>query len=178
MKKNIPNILSALRLLMVPVVVYMFGIRCRVGAFAVFAAASLTDVADGYLARKNNWITDLGKVLDPLADKLLQFATAVCLALENKVFWIVAALIFLKELTMAVGSLIVLRRRRIQVVSMWYGKAATAIYFAVVSIFILFPDIAPFDLILSVFLCVMMTATLMLYYFNAYKCVYGMSDKQ
>ncbi len=178
MKKQIPNLLSALRLLMVPAVVYMFHIECRLGACALFALASLTDVIDGYLARKYNWITDLGKLLDPLADKSLQFAVAVCLALDNSVFWIVTALLVVKESAMAIGAYIVLRRKKVQVISRWYGKLATCVYFAVVCIFILFPNIAPFDLILSLFLCVMLTATLAMYYFDAFKRVYGISLKE
>ena len=70
--KHIPNILSIIRMLLVLVFILVFFFVSHSLSIVIFLLAGLTDVIDGYLARKNNWITDLGKVLDPLADKLMQ----------------------------------------------------------------------------------------------------------
>ena len=81
-RKQIPNILSVIRLLMVPVfiAIYFSDIKnAEIWALAVFVAAELTDVLDGYLARKNGWTTEAGKILDPLADKLMQAAAIISL---------------------------------------------------------------------------------------------------
>ena len=83
-KRQIPNILSAIRLLAVPVFVVVFFSdlpHANLWALAIFVAAELTDILDGYLARRNGWITDVGKILDPLADKLMQAAAIISLAL-------------------------------------------------------------------------------------------------
>ena len=79
-KRQIPNILSAIRLLAVPVFVAVFFsdiANANIWALVIFVAAELTDILDGYLARRNGWITDVGKILDPLADKLMQAAAII-----------------------------------------------------------------------------------------------------
>ncbi len=172
-KRQIPNILSAVRLLMIPLVVIFFFKGERAVACAIFALANITDVADGVIARRYGFITELGKILDPLADKLLQVTTAVCLAVSNPVYIILAALLIVKELTMLIGGLIIMRSRSVNPVSAWYGKAATACYFVIVCIMILFENIAPFDLILTLLECVIAITALVLYYFKSFKNLYG-----
>ena len=77
--KNIPNILSLIRLLLVPVFVLLFFAEKTFAAAAVFVISGITDVLDGFIARKFGFISNLGKVLDPLADKLTQMSAFVCL---------------------------------------------------------------------------------------------------
>ena len=88
--KNIPNILSVIRIMLVAVFVYSaFCISDKV-ALVVFLIAGATDVLDGYLARRNNWITDLGKILDPFADKLMQCTVLVSLYIKRYIpIWFV-----------------------------------------------------------------------------------------
>ncbi len=174
-KRQIPNILSALRLITIPFVAWTFLCGNRMIAFILFAAANATDVLDGIIARKFGYITEVGKILDPLADKLLQITTAVCLAISNGVYIILAALLICKELTMLIGGLIVLRKQKVHVVSAWYGKLATVCYFAIVCVFILLPDIAPFDLILTLLLCAIVLTALLMYYFKMFKGQYGIN---
>ena len=76
--RHIPNILSFIRLILVGVFIALFINGKYIAALATYVAAFATDLLDGYLARRNNWISDLGKVLDPLADKLLLIAAIVC----------------------------------------------------------------------------------------------------
>ena len=130
-KRQIPNILSAIRLLAVPVFVVVFFSdlpHANLWALAIFVAAELTDILDGYLARRNGWITDVGKILDPLADKLMQAAAIISLAVKQPVLIWLTVLFVLKETFMLIGAYVILKKRKDIVVSSWYGKAASAIF--------------------------------------------------
>jgi len=140
-KKQIPNILSILRLLMVPLFVLVyFGenrVTSLIGAAVIYSAAGITDIVDGYLARKNNWITDTGKFLDPLADKLMQAAAAFCLVIDKLLpIWVLVVFI-IKELSMLIGGLIILKKTNTMVVSIWVGKMATAVFYLAVMFLII-----------------------------------------
>ncbi len=83
---NLPNKLSILRVLLIPVIVLLMSLTpawCMYAAASCFIVAALTDFLDGYLARKNNWVTDFGKFIDPVADKLLVLSTFVMLIHQN-----------------------------------------------------------------------------------------------
>ncbi len=143
-KKQIPNILSVIRLLMVPLFVVLFFSESKYSnycALSVFILAELTDVLDGYLARRNNWITDLGKILDPLADKLMQLAAFICLAIKNNDLIFLAVLVTVKELCFVICGLVIRRKKNYVVVSKWYGKMATFIIALCVCIMIIWGDI-------------------------------------
>lgn len=99
---NWPNRLSILRILCIPVLVLllsMTGESYRWAAVAVFALASLTDFLDGYLARKNNWITVFGKFIDPVADKLLVLSTLIMLSSLSLIPAWMVILILARELS-------------------------------------------------------------------------------
>lgn len=77
---HLPNVVTAMRILACPAIFYLAlsgSVSAQLWAFALFIAAGLSDLWDGYLARKHGWITDIGKLLDPLADKLLLLATFI-----------------------------------------------------------------------------------------------------
>ena len=139
--KNIPNILSVIRILLVFVVVYLiFAADDLFAALCVFFLAGATDVVDGYLARRNNWITNLGKILDPFADKLMQCTVLVSLCLKNIVpLWFVIPF-FAKELFTLTIGFIVIKRRSVNVVSKWYGKFAVCLFYATIAISIIAKD--------------------------------------
>jgi len=118
---------------MVPAFVYVFFAQFEriYLSLLIFLLAGLTDVADGYIARRNNWTSNLGKLLDPLADKLMQCAVLVCFALKNIIPWWLPAAFMLKELFMIGGAIIVLKKIKVTVKSKWYGKATTAVFYAI-----------------------------------------------
>ncbi|MDX5318613.1 MAG: CDP-diacylglycerol--glycerol-3-phosphate 3-phosphatidyltransferase [Actinomycetes bacterium] len=110
---NIANVLTMLRILMVPVFAWLFlqdGTVMRVAATAVFVAAALTDKLDGHLARSRGLITDLGKILDPIADKALVIAALVLLSLDGLVPWWVTLVIIVRELGITVLRFFMIRR--------------------------------------------------------------------
>ena len=135
MKKNIPNILSVIRIILVFVFVFVFfALDNPIVAILIFLLAGATDILDGYLARRNNWITNLGKILDPLADKLMQCTVLICLLIKNYIPWWFVLPFFIKEVTTLVIGSIVIRRRSVVVVSKWYGKASVCLFYATIVI--------------------------------------------
>lgn len=135
-KKDIPNLISFFRLACVGILVWMFCLDRLDLAFCVYIVAMASDLLDGYLARRNNWITNLGKLLDPFADKLLQIVTLACFWARGYLTWAPFAIITAKELVLIMGGLLLLRERSMVVYSNWFGKMAAALFFlAVVATF-------------------------------------------
>lgn len=136
--KNIPNILSVIRIFLVFVFVYLFfALTEPYIALLIFLLAGATDVLDGYLARRNNWITDLGKILDPVADKLMQCTVLVCLCIKDYIpFWFMLPF-FIKEITSLVMGFVVIKRRNVAVVSKWYGKFTVCLFYATIALAII-----------------------------------------
>ncbi len=170
-KKNIPNILSVIRLLMIPMFVWAFFNEQspKWWCVCVFLTAEITDVTDGYLARKYGWITETGKVLDPMADKLMQAAAMTCLAIENNVFIWIAAIFFVKELTLITGALLLAKRISKVTPSSWFGKMATVIFAAFTVIFIIYPDNPVLNIVLTVLLAGTLIFALLMYYFTVFR---------
>jgi cardiolipin synthase len=100
---NIPNLLSFLRIALVPVFLWFLLEEMFVSAISVLAVAGLTDFLDGYLARKLNQTTKLGKMLDPVADRLYIFATLLALSATGYVPWWLAGLVILRDLLMLIS---------------------------------------------------------------------------
>ena len=139
---NLPNMLSLLRLCMVPlyVIVYFSGMKnAHLLALLVYALATFTDFLDGYLARKNNCITNLGKVLDPLGDKMLTTAVLVCLLIDGIIPGWIVLIIVAKEVLMGLGGLVIHRKAKVEIPpSNYIGKTATVLFFVVCAILMLF----------------------------------------
>lgn len=139
---NVPNALTLLRLLLIPVFVWLYvdgetQPSLRYWSLGVFLAACFTDLLDGYIARKYNQITDLGKLMDPLADKVMVLTATLSLAISiNETWlWIVLGILLFKELFMVVGGSLLLHHG-IVVYSYMIGKVAHCLCIAgVVSLF-------------------------------------------
>ena len=120
---NVPNVLTLIRMALIPVYWVLFFTGRRHEALAVFLVASLTDLADGHIARKYNRITNFGKLMDPLADKLMVISVLLTLVIGGIAPWPILVILLLKEGWMVVGGLL-LFRHEIVVYSHWIGKAA------------------------------------------------------
>lgn len=160
--RHIPNILSLLRLVLVCVFVWLFRAGKYIPALCVFIFAFFSDVLDGQLARKNGWISDLGKLLDPLADKIMTIAALICIYIGKRqpIYLVLFGLVFAKELLMLIGGLLLAGKRRI-VSAQWPGKLATGLFAVgvLLSLVSLVPvDVASWDIAL---LC---AATALSYY--------------
>ena len=126
---TIPNVLTIIRLILIPVFVVLFFKGYTKASFFVFAAASLTDLLDGYLARRLNQITDFGKLFDPLADKLMVITVMVCQGIRGVFPWSAIIIVALKELLMVLGGLFMLSRN-VVVYSNIVGKTAQVFFIA------------------------------------------------
>ncbi len=120
---NLPNILTILRMALIPLFVVLHALGHEKLALLVFCVASFTDWLDGYIARKYNLITDFGKLMDPLADKLMVCSALVMQGISG-VFPIPAiVIVIIKELVMIYGSSYMLHKRIVVQSNMW-GKLA------------------------------------------------------
>ncbi|MBE6554801.1 MAG: CDP-diacylglycerol--glycerol-3-phosphate 3-phosphatidyltransferase [Ruminococcaceae bacterium] len=173
--KNIPNILTVLRLFCVPSFICLFFLVAPVAALPVFLLAGLTDVLDGYLARKNGWTSTFGKVLDPIADKLMQCAVLICFAVNGYLSVWLALPFILKEVAQGILSIAMFQRRNVHTVSRWYGKAAVSIFYFAVSATILARLLDRFTgpIELSLLLLWILTLIFMLFAFTSYVVAYA-----
>ncbi len=143
---TIPNILSVFRILLIPLFIISFfkgGEAGYVYAAGVLILSGLTDCLDGVIARKFHQISDLGKILDPLADKVTQVAVGLSLCIHFSNPWLVTmmVLIIIKELLMMIAAIILIRKGLKVRSSRWFGKVATFLFYAAVVAFVLFPNI-------------------------------------
>lgn len=128
MFKHVPNILTIIRFLLIPFIVYFIFTEQFILAFVFFTLSGITDVADGFIARKFNLVSNFGKLMDPLADKLTQIATLASLAFVNIIpIWILI-IVLVKEFIMIVGASF-LYGKDVVVYSKWYGKLATVLFY-------------------------------------------------
>jgi len=140
--KNLPNVLTVFRIILVPIFVWAFlGLGSLPIACGIYILAGATDLLDGYIARKYNLITKLGTVLDPLADKLLQLTATATLAISGLHFmWAVFGILLIKEVLMVIGGA-VLYKKGVVMPAVWYGKVYSAYLFVVVLVVILWRDV-------------------------------------
>ena len=144
---TIPNLLSLFRVALLPIYVYIYLNASQPSQYLVagtiMAVSCFTDMIDGKIARRFNMITTLGKILDPLADKITQFTLTLCLSLKYPVLHPVLALFVIKEFFQLVVGLIYLRRGKILPGALMAGKICTTVLFVSLIGLVLFPDLHP-----------------------------------
>lgn len=151
---TIPNLLTGIRLLLIPLFIYLYCARKEMlWSAVVIVASGLSDMLDGYIARKYRMESNLGRVLDPAADKLAQ--AAMCLAMIYRypiMFWL---LIFfaVKELAMVLLGYFYMRRTGIVNSARWYGKASSIVQYVVMLSLILNPEISEYSAYVLISLC-------------------------
>ncbi|MFR2534073.1 MAG: CDP-diacylglycerol--glycerol-3-phosphate 3-phosphatidyltransferase [Clostridia bacterium] len=132
MMKHIPNLLTLVRFILVPFILVLVFQERYLEAFIILTTSGITDVLDGYIARKYNFITDFGKLMDPLADKVTQISILIALSLKHIIpFWMLV-IVFLKEVIMIAGASF-LYGKELVVSSKWYGKLATVIFYIAIT---------------------------------------------
>ena len=162
---TLPNLLSAVRLALIPVLIWVYlGLRDYPLAAIIFILSTLTDIVDGFIARKFNMISDLGKALDPIADKLTQLATLVCLVTRYVYMLIPLGLLLLKEVFSGIISLISINKTGEVRGAEWHGKLTTILISLTIVIHILWYDIPEFASYTSIGVCLAsMALSLILY---------------
>ena len=147
---NIPNVMTLARILLLPLVVWRYQAGDLSGALVLYLTAMLTDVLDGMIARKTNQVTSLGKLLDPVADKLSLMTLLILFAKSGQIPMWLLSLILIKECALILGSLAALRLG-IVVSALPIGKLTTLIFvFSTISRFLALRQLADILLWLSV----------------------------
>lgn len=130
---NLPNILTTIRFLLVPLFVYVFfheGDGSILYATYIFIIAGITDVLDGYLARKYNLITKWGQAMDPLADKLMLITVLICFTIKDYIPVWVIIIVGLKEVLMIIGGLFLYYKKdKVVIPANKFGKIATVNFY-------------------------------------------------
>lgn len=122
---KIPNILCYIRILMVPLFVYLFFREKYLLSASVAILASITDILDGYIARHFNMKTDWGMFIDPVADKLMQFALLICSIFKEPLILILVIIFIAKEIVMLAFGIFIYRKGRNLDGAAWCGKICT-----------------------------------------------------
>lgn len=136
---NLPNKLTCLRMVLIPVFLLFFYAPFAAGRYlslVVFIIASLTDTADGYIARKYDLVTDFGKFMDPLADKLLVCTALICLVDTQELAAWVVIIIIAREFIIS-GFRLVAADNGIVIAASWWGKIKTIVQMALIIIMLL-----------------------------------------
>lgn len=165
---TVPNFLSIIRIILIPVFIVFFSFELFYLAAVIVFISGVTDTLDGFIARRFNQESDLGKLLDPIADKLMQLAMAVCASIKYIAVIPLLAIFFVKELLMLTGSIKLFKKIKKPVASKWYGKLATFAFYASMFLFLVIPHM----LIVFQIMLVGVSSLLLIYAFYRYWIVY------
>lgn len=128
MFKHVPNILTIIRFLLIPLLIIVALQGDYISTIIVLTISGITDILDGYIARRFNYITNFGKLMDPLADKATQITLLTVLTIQKIIpVWIIV-IVLLKEFLMIAGASF-LYGKELVVSSKWYGKLATVLFY-------------------------------------------------
>lgn len=133
---NMPNLLTMCRFLLIPLYLLVFEAGHIRTAFLILLLAGFTDVLDGYIARSRNLVTQLGSMLDPLADKSMMITVILSLVFSGMISWQAAAAMFLRDAGMIVGSAILHFRGKQTVPANAMGKLTTVLYYIAIMLII------------------------------------------
>lgn len=141
---TIPNLMSFFRILLVPFIIWaILGLKNDILAIVLLAVSALTDVLDGQIARRFNMISELGKALDPVADKLTQVSMVLCLAFRYPLMWYLLGICVFRETCMFILGLIYVKKNDSTFSAKWYGKVSTALLYATGLALLVFSPILP-----------------------------------
>lgn len=140
---TIPNLLSFFRIFLIPVFIVSFilgeGDEMSWWPIIILFISGLTDLLDGFIARKYNQITNLGIILDPIADKLTQVTVCACLTIRYNQLFILLIIYVLKELVMLSGGVVLIKSNQKMPAAKWYGKISTLELYLAMGLFLIIP---------------------------------------
>lgn len=170
MFKHIPNILTVIRFFIIPLIIYYLVKDQYLAAFIALTISGFTDVLDGTIARKFNLITNFGKLIDPLADKVTQLAILCTLVVKGIIPLWILVIVLLKEAMMVSGASF-LYGKDLVVSSKWYGKASTVLFYLAITVSLLIRQFSlnlSFDIILYYLALIMTIFSLVMYFREFY----------
>ena len=172
---TVPNLLSFFRLCLIPLIVWLYCSRQAYGmALCVLILSGITDIADGIIARKFDLVSDLGKALDPIADKLTQIATMGCLLSRFSHMWLPLGILVVKEVFTGAMSLYAVKKSGEVKGADWHGKLCTVLLYGSMGLHMLWSGI---PLLFSKFLMSLCVAVMLLsgvlYWYRNFKQIKG-----
>ena len=179
---NIPNLLSILRIIIIGPFVYYFLKDNYVMAAVMIAISGLSDMFDGYIARRFNQITKLGAMLDPVADKITLGSVVICMCIKIPVIMPIIIILLVKEILMLLAGLVLLKKHNTPPPAQWYGKVATIVFYISVAVIVFLKAIWGIEnMVLTITLmCItvaLMFFALIRYFILFLKILEGDSDK-
>lgn len=162
---TIPNILSFVRLCLIPLIVWLYlGKKKYIATGIVLLVSGITDIVDGFIARHFHMISDVGKVLDPIADKATQGIMLLCLIARFPLMWLPIILLIIKETFMTLSGFMVVRKCDVVLGANWHGKAATVLLTATMALHLFWANIpAPVSDVTIFLSSAMIVVSLVLY---------------
>ncbi len=162
---TIPNILSFVRLGLIPVIVWLYCIELKyLWAGLVLLISGITDVVDGFIARRFKMMSNFGKIIDPIADKLTQVTVLLCLFLRFPLMILPIALLVIKEFFMTISGYFIIQNRNKVLGAQWHGKATTVCIFAMMMMHVFWIEIPSIVSNITIFICSgMITLSFVLY---------------
>ena len=141
---TIPNLLTVLRVLLIPLFLWTYlGLENQYLALGVLAFSFFTDFLDGFIARHYHMVSDLGKAMDPVADKLNQASILVALAVRYPIMLVPFGVMFVKEVYLGILMLIVIKRSKTVFGADWHGKVATFLIYSTMALHLIWPGTIP-----------------------------------
>lgn len=176
---TVPNLLSFLRILMIPLFVVLYANENYHATGYILILSGLTDIVDGFIARRFNMISDFGKVLDPFADKLTQAAMLICLFVRFPLMLLPFLAMFVKELFMSISGLLVIKKTGKVFGALWHGKAATVLLYGMMILHIFWYNIPKAVSDITILICTaMVCVSLVLYGMRNTRAIRERSSKK
>ena len=139
---TIPNVLSLLRLLLIPLILWMYVVKHDpLWTCAILVLSGVTDIVDGIIARRCHMVSDFGKAFDPVADKLTQIAMLFCLVTRFRWMLLPLCVMVVKEVAAGILGLVVIRKTGNVDGSVWHGKATTVSLYSMMAIHLIWYNI-------------------------------------
>ena len=141
---TIPNMLTILRILLIPVFLWVYlGLKNQYLGLGILALSFFTDFLDGFIARHWHMVSDFGKALDPVADKLNQASILIALSFKYPIMLLPFGIMFVKEVYLGILMLIVIRRSGTVFGANWHGKVATFLIYFTMALHLIWPGTIP-----------------------------------
>jgi len=160
--------MSAFRIILIPFIIWTYADDRHYLAFALVLLSALSDMLDGLVARKLNMVSDFGKFIDPVADKLTQAALLICLMTQHRHIYILFIILAIKELaTLGLGAVVFKRHDSVNSAK-WYGKLCTVVFEGTMMLLMVLPNASEELVHLFMFIC----ACVMVFAFIMYTLFY------
>lgn len=169
---TIPNILTYIRILLTIPFAYFFIKEDFVSAALCIAFSGLSDCFDGLIARKFNMVTSLGKILDPIADKLTLIITVICMVIKVPQSLPVLIIFLIKDIAMLIGGTNLIKKGLTPPAAKWYGKAATVLFYFSICIIIFLEAVFDIQIYTLDFILLVISAAAMLFALYKYAKIY------